>query len=524
MSFFETIKIIISQLLLLCCNPILVLIITGTLVAGFNIFSMGGIRQRIRTARNENRSTLPTRVLAFGLPFWFVVAIGFHLLASITAPIVYIIAGSLFILSLPLIILGGIIMYSPRIIPWMLERLGQYGERLLSWIENSPSPFLQRLRYALGNLRGHIMLWMTRFRWPRLFTDPTISDFLSLIGLSSDTVYMQIAHDPNAQARARIEAIRGLGDREAVRELYTLGMDTTASFDIRSQAAHQLQARRQFPSAAMVWVTIGNTSTNPRERLDAVEHLLILTAIPQATRLLNDIFTSLASLNPVQQIRAWYLRARIAPNPGILTNIETISLSRAAPSAFVEGATSLIFLGERGRAEALLVSIATDPAQPRGTRQHAIQLMRVFELQDALIQVLNHAYSTLNMRYMTSLALEACGNIAWAARGFRRIAQEMGNPLLERIEAADRLVALDQSKNTHDILWQLASSPGLISAQRQRIALALRRGNWIPEASQVLAEVISDPTTNSVERRLAERDLARIQSPDWGLPEQDGIG
>jgi hypothetical protein len=526
MNLSETIKLIIEQLSLLCCNSTLFLILIVFSVLALDIFTIKGLTLRIKSAKLKSQrrlliifGVLWVVILAIFLPGFLANAIAFVILSNFVTPILVILASILIIISLPIILLGILIKFGPRILRWLWSLISAYGERLLHFIENSPSPLISNFRQAFGNASTQLILRVNRLPWPDLLSDPTISNMVKALGLSSDSLYMQIAHDPNAPENKQFAAIRWLGERDAERELYCLGMDVTASYEIRSLAVHQLQLRRHYPTAVRIWDTIGKDSTNPNEQLDAVEHLLCLPSSPQATLILDSIFTEINELSAVQKIRAWYLHALIHKDPIAYNSIENISIHGDDLGAFINGATALFLLRERARAEALLVSIATDPARSSGARRRAITHMQRYCLDQALIKVLNNPYVDLNMRYRTSLALQNCGNIPWAIRGFRRIAQDTGNPTEDRISASMALAILDQTRSTKDILWQLACSSALTGAEREGVALAMWRGGWKTEARQILVEVIGEPNTDDYTRRSAQRNLVRIQSPDFGLPE-----
>jgi thioredoxin-like negative regulator of GroEL len=508
MNIIDIIKLIVTQI---CFQPVLMVICLPALFIGFNIFTLKATTERIHAARQQGKSILPTLMLALPSPIGFLLALGLLTISYLAAPGLYILLIVLLVVGIPLALLVYGFLHLPDILRYLWELIGPFGERLLHFIESSPNRVLERLRDAWGGVITQVTLYFTTHSHPKLLSDPLVHSALAWIGLSSETLLEQYVHNPYIRHKQPVKVIHSLGRMHAIPNLLRLGKDPNTTDTIRSMAAAELEYQKSTDEAAIVWDALGRQSSATSQQLQAVEHLIRLNHLDQSQEILNNILSK-EDLNPrwVDKVHSLKRRMGQSPtDPGATPPDNPISQD---PSDRLRKARILVNDGLSNQAAGLLSEIAASPEYDFRIRHQAINDLLTYGMRDSLIRILADKELTIELRFLVIQSLERMGEHALAVSEYRTMAQADSAPLRIRVDAAAALARLDQSDSTHDLLLRLTGHPDRDSQLRAKLALTLQQAGWRDEASQVLAELIEDPTTDKVTRKIIERDLARLKS------------
>jgi hypothetical protein len=508
MNLIEIVQFIVSEI---CLNPIFLIVIVPAIFIIFFIFTLKPATDRAQAARKSGKASWKPMLVSFTSPLGVIFAIILLLLSYLIAPALYVLLAVGIILAIPIVFVILVVRHWNEIVDYILKKIGPWGERMLSFIETAPQRMINRVQNAWGRAKVGLVLWFTRHPHPKLLIDPTVRSGLSWIGLSSEALLEQIAHDPYSQTAHPVEVIHALGHLKAYQNLTSLGMDTHTSLSIRSMAANELEYLGATQEAASIWIAIGNDANNSSPQLEAADHLYKLGRLSEARDLLKRILDT-PDLEPRWSEKAQLLQRKVDQSPSLDIKLPDPKTAHTDPMDQLQTTEILLKANQNAEAAQSLVSIATSPEQNLRIRQHAIQRMKTYHLTEALNQTLTHPDLSPDLRYQVIQAIVQEGNKLLGVQEFRKMAKDDSISLRDRTMAAHALVKIDASDDTRVLLNSLASYPQQEPDLRLMIAQALLEAGWKDNTSRVLVDLIRDPTTDQKTRDLATRDLTRLHS------------
>lgn len=511
-------QVLLDALTNLCLSgPVLLGVITIYVLAIW-ILTWWAWHLRRQAARGNADEILTQNLLYLFAPLLLILALFLFLLAQVLPLILAIL---LVLALLPLLLLAPLILlidYLPEIIQYILEHLGQLGERILTFITRSPNFPIRCLSdfWQKAIIRAKLFL----SRHPRLGAPRRrlLRRLFSLLGLNSGAILLTAASNPRISLSGRIQAVHGLTRLGEVERLRQLARDPANPAALCVCAAQALESLGQNDQAAQAWHALAQLHEEAVYRLQAAQNLLRLGRMGMAIRVLSK-YLSEAKEVPKFSIQAAKLLGLAGETNQALPILQYF-LSSSEPRLRLKAAEGLCALSQKNTeadstltsAVETLKSLASDSQLTQSLRLTAIAVLEHYHCIQALSDLASQPEMEAKIIRQAARALQRLGKVQQAAKAWRNLAYAQTIPLELRLEAAEAFGTLTGNTEICFMLLKLAREESNSPQQNMQIAQTLHCLGNCQAAEILLCHLIENPDHDRQLHEEAQRALQRVRS------------